>query len=279
MSAVQSLSGHVLLGDKVAQFIYADEAGHEETAPITVVGGVIVDADRKLLLAEEYLEEVLRGIPEEVRQRGKISAKGLWSDPKLRDGWSFASRLNVLRNIIAVPKKCGIPVVYAMTRRGATNWEHPRLTGSELDHISTLANFAAMADRGVREVSQPREVGMLFYEDMGHSRERLNRAVNAYREQTLRFSDHHLNATEEEVARGYRIQDGTLRVERIRKRVVFLTAQEEPLLLLADAVSFTVRRFLNQENFGDDFMNQLVGKAPPVGDFRGPSSAKIHYFD
>ena len=52
----RALFGGLLWGDAAMRFIHVDEAGTSEHEPVTVVVGLIVDADKQLMIAEAAIE-------------------------------------------------------------------------------------------------------------------------------------------------------------------------------------------------------------------------------
>lgn len=273
-----ALWGGILWGNRMTQFIYTDEAGHEQSSPLTVIAGVLVDADAQLLQAERSIEEVLRSIPKHLAGLGPISLKELYNNSCYRDGWSTASRRNMVLNLVSLARKCRIPVAFAIVHRGAIPKPSWFTKGqADFDHFRALATFAGRVDLTIRAHRPANEVGMLVYEDMDRHRDMLNAALNFFREHPVHYLEENLNMTTEERSLGHFVQDGFMSVERIRRRILFLKKGDDPLLLLADAAAFSVRRYFCELEGGDDLIEALLGYKPNRADFAS-GSARVATF-
>lgn len=114
LGKVAALFGSPLKGDSLVRFIYLDEAGISAHEPVTVVAGIIVHADTEWRLAEQGMNEVLEAVPERYRDGFIFHATSIWSDPKLREGWSKDDRLGLLHAMMALPRKLNIPITLGM---------------------------------------------------------------------------------------------------------------------------------------------------------------------
>ena len=65
------------------RFIHVDEAGTSEHEPVTVVVGLIVDADKQLMIAEAAIEELLLSVPKEFRRKFCLPRDGYLERPKV----------------------------------------------------------------------------------------------------------------------------------------------------------------------------------------------------
>ena len=65
--------------------------------------------------------------------------------------------------------------------------------------------------------------------------------------------------TKEEERLGYVKQDGTLRVTRTRKSVHWVGKSDDPLVWLADACAFGLKRYFGQREHGEDFCLAIAG--------------------
>jgi hypothetical protein len=64
------------------------------------------------------------------------------------------------------------------------------------------------------------------------------------------------------------------KISRIRMPIHFVEKRDEPLLQIADACAFGLRRFLSDQSHGQDFASAIIGGAQdikkyPIGDWGG----------
>jgi len=251
----------------LAFFIYTDEAGWEPDSPRTIVASVIVHADKQILALENHLAELVRAIPSHLRGLGPISVKSLWGDTRYRDGWDFPDRKRTILNIMGVARKANIPIAFSVVPRKAILTDISPSDHALIDLHMAIAGVAAKADKAIRDYGAPTDVGMFIYEDMGNHHELINHAMNRYRVSPEHMGLAQLYETAEEKRLGYRTQEGDMRVERIRGRTLFLKKDDDPLLLLADAAAYGLRRYFNDEKFGDEMVDALLGTCPHKPDF------------
>src|SRR5687767_1772104 len=104
------------------RYIFMDEAGTSAREPVTIVVGVIADADRDLLLADSFVQETLGGVPEHLRSGFVFHAMQVLGDKKYQTGeWSLTDRLEMLYGMMSVPRKVGMAITFAAQWRGAVD--------------------------------------------------------------------------------------------------------------------------------------------------------------
>jgi hypothetical protein len=96
--------------------IYLDEAGRSNNEPLTVVAGIIADAEQDVA-ARLLLAKTLGTVPPHLQQGFIAHATDIWNDAKLRDKWPFEERLRFVKAVASIPRRLDIPVCLAMTRR------------------------------------------------------------------------------------------------------------------------------------------------------------------
>lgn len=264
----------------MAQFIYADEAGNDDNSPVTVVAGIIVDADRKLFDLERAIREELRSLPPAL-DGVALSAKMIWGDRSIRDHWpSMTSRKRFIERMLSLPRRLRVPIAYSIIRRDRTFVPNSdALSPVQVDHVLALAQFATHADRYIRNHCSPSEVGMIFYEDMPDFREKIRDAINVFRdrENHIELTDQQVNWSADEVAQGYNTQYTDFRVDRIRQTVAFVKKADDPLTILSDFVAFCFRRYFSDGEHSEDFMQAMIEQCPDKSVWARPSSGGVFY--
>ncbi|WP_084420661.1 DUF3800 domain-containing protein [Henriciella litoralis] len=276
----QVLFGGRLEGNKLARFIYMDEAGTAQHEPVTIVTAVIVDPDTQLFEAERVIREANEAVPAEFRQDGWVfHATDVFSNSLKYDArWSLTQRVDYMCQMMALPRRLRLPIAFAKVRRTPESEPTPgpyNLPNFRYDHFEAFGYCAAKADEYIRRNGHPNEVGALIAEDVQDVRRQLREAVDHLRNQPLTIPPSDLEWTAQDTERGYTDQTGELRVTRIRKSILFVPKDEDPLTQLADAVAFGLRRFIAGKSFGPRFAEAIYGQSdvPPVENFKSRISA------
>lgn len=261
------------------RYVFVDEAGISEEEHTTVVVGILVDADKELMRAERLVKEVNQGIPELFKKDFWFHAKDIWGNKKYRESWSMADRMTTLKLMMSIPRKLNLPIAMARIRRDADNphANDDSITRAQLQHIMAFSHCMAQADRYIRNYGDPDEVGTVVAEDIPDMRRHLNNALNYYRETPYVFSPGSVIPTQEELLSGKIIQNGDIRVSRLRSSVHFIPKGGDVLLQVADACAFAFRRFFSEQSFGEEFI-QSMGLQLNKEDYKGPSSYMLYYF-
>src|SRR5690606_18502198 len=125
-------------------------------------------------------------------------------------------------------------------------------------------------DKFIREYARPSEIGTIVAEDSDEMRKFLKLGPKIMRENPINLQSEYLMPTRKEQEQGYIDQESEQRVTRIRNTDHFVRKGEEPLVALADAIAFGVRRYFEEQTFGRDFAEAIFGQPPLLDDFRGP---------
>jgi hypothetical protein len=261
-----ALFGGPLLGDRAVRFVFMDEAGTSADEPWAVVVGIVADADEHIVLAERSLLEALGAVPKEHREGFYFHAKEIFGSNKWQDDWILTSRLNLLKEIMAIPRNIGMAVSISAIKRDADSPILPEiaLSAKEQDHFLAFKQCVAVADRYIREHCGPREVGTVLAENHPTMQRHLSSVVYQLRHSPVHFPKKAIIPSEKETEQGYIEQDGVYRVTRIRNAIYWSDKWGEPLLQIADACAYGIRRYLAQQKFGDEFMRAIVGGAQPL---------------
>lgn len=274
--ALLSLSGDLLWGDSAVRFVYMDEAGTSAEEPVTVVVGLIIHADRQSMFAEAAIREVLGAVPEQFSKGFVFHATDVWGNPQYRDTWSMADRMALLRAMMSLPKRIGIPISFGVVRRSSDDGvDHAKLgmTKPQWQHNSAFITCIAAADKYIRTHADLTEVGTVVAEDVPEMRKFLKLAPQVLRNAPITLAPEHLIPSKLERELGYSVTERDFRVTRIRNSIHFVEKRDDPLLQLADACAFGLRRFLSDQSFGTEFMQWILDKDLVRSDYDGPASS------
>ena len=254
------------------RYIYLDEAGTSANEPVTIVAGIIVDADTQWRAAEAKVNELLQEVPEKLQKDFIFHAKDISGSRKNRDIWSDSGRLSLLTNMMAVPRLLNIPIVIGMVRRRFTVPEEfllKKLKMEQFHHLMAFQLCLAKADMYIRDYAGPNEVASVIVEDLPDMPRYLPIVLKQLREQPLTLLEEYLSPTQEEVASGIVLQNGEISSSRIVDDIHFLGKTKAPLLQVADACAFGFRRYFAKQGNGNLFLESMLGGVLNEADWDG----------
>jgi hypothetical protein len=257
------------------RYVYVDEAGQSEPEPVTVVVGIIVHADLQLELVQAEISRILDRVPAALRKGFVFHAKTIWGNKAYRDVWPYDDRLQVLKDMMSLPRRCDLRISYGRVRRDsfpADAFVGAPFSRSQLQHAMAFSGCLARADRFIRLYADPRETAAVVAEDLPEMRKILSAVALMFRDKPMTLRPEDLLPTEAEQAQGFIEQDAEFRITKLRGPVHFVQKQEDPLLQVADACAYALRRYFSGQTLGAEFIEAMLGMQLNLADFRGPSS-------
>jgi len=259
-----------------------DEAGTSPRHPVTVVAGIIIEADKALNLAEMLLEEALGAIPKRLGVDYEYSTKDIWGNPKYPEFWSMSDRIALIKSILRIPRRLEQGVGFAVQWGDDTSYtkmeELPRwgMKKDQYEHWWATLYCIGRIDRYIRERCGPSEIGMIVAED--HLlRSKLKIIPKLIRDNPLSMLPEHIIWSEKERAQGYSTQVGEIRVSRIRNAIHFVRKSEDKLVWIADAAAWALRAYFEDPSDKFGFCKELLGVLPNPRDFTGAASTSYHF--
>lgn len=146
------------------RLVYMDEAGISKSKeePFVVVAGVVVQADHALNGVENYLERLMhRYIPPQHQKNFVFSAKHVFNcDNKVfkrnNPEWPLERRLKIVDDIMAIPKKFGLPLAFGWVERKSFPHffqfpdDFPESEKTVAAHVSAFMNCAMIVEHWMR---------------------------------------------------------------------------------------------------------------------------------
>lgn len=245
------------------RFVFADEAGtsgaREEKA--RVVAAVIMHADRELPIAERLLNEALGVVPREWRDGFIFHAEDIMNNPKYRDRWRLTDRVDLLKSVMSIPRRMNMPLVFSMVSASAPSTAYSEQLGFSLaqdHHIHLFQLCMSRVDRWMREFADPDEIATAVCEQHDMQRQ-LVEFLEPLRTAPYIFDTEGLVPTQMDQVRGYNAQSGVMWITRIRRAMHFVSKEEEPLVWIADACAYGIKRYFGKQDFGQDFIRAIQG--------------------
>lgn len=273
----RALFGGPVYGDQAVRYVFVDEAGTSAREPVSVVVGIIAHADAHVMAADAAVAEIMEAVPERLRASLVPHATSIFSDERLREGWSQTDRLKLLSKMMALPRRLGLAVALGTQWRGTAPYSEDNLRPEQRDHIYAFMKCVAVADRGIRDHAGAREVGTIVAENVSEVQHALAALPGALRDRPVFFAPEDLENTPADLEAGYTRQSGDFRVTRIRRGVHFVKKTDEPLVQVADACAFGFRRFFSGESFGPEFVTSILGSPDVLRNFASPGGAEVYW--
>lgn len=224
------------------RFAFLDEGGIAQQEPYVVVAGVLVHADDEVIPLESELEALVRKhIPETDQEGFVFHAADIWGGGKYfknRDEWPWEKRAAILDDLVLIPEKLQIPVIYSYLAKEAQRPEiEPEMIAKgnarpfdyEIAyHSIAFANCFLRVEQMMRKI-WPDEIAQVVAEDNADARKTIKGVVQILRTPS-RLQKLGLDRAD------------VLPLERIRGSVQFAEKTESRPLQLADACAFLIRR-------------------------------------
>jgi hypothetical protein len=68
-----------------------------------------------------------------------------------------------------------------------------------------------------------------------------------------------------------------LRATRIRNTIHWVDKQDDPMVQIADACAYGLRRYFARQSFGEDFSTAIVGDIKVLRNFAYPAGAECYW--
>lgn len=180
-----------------------------------------------------------------------------------------------------VPRRIGMAITVAAHWRGSVDFSDSYgelgLSPAQADHFTAFKMCIAVCDRNIRKHARPREVATVVAEDIPEMRKYLRIVPKLLNASPLNIPQTQIRETLSDQEAGYIKQDGDIRVTRMRNSVHFVEKSEDPLVQVADACAYGIRRFFAKEKFGVEFVRPIFGNEIVLRDFASPGGCICYW--
>lgn len=245
------------------RFIYTDEAGIAANEPVTVVVGLIVNADTQWRPTVDRVFQALEAVPERLRDGFIFHATEVWS-AKYKADWSMEDRFAFLKKMMGIPRDSGLAIAYGLFYRDGSvtseaNLTTLKMTREQYQHAYAFGMCMASADDYISTFAAPNEVAAIVAEDIPEMRRNLKDATTRLRTGTV--SIHNSLITQQVVGQqpASKLLTLQMRIRRVVDDIHFAPKESAVILWLADAVAYGLRRYHANQSLGIDFAKAIVG--------------------
>lgn len=253
--------------------VYVDEAGTSEREQVSIVVGIGVDSPETRARALGELSKIVcTYVPRPLQEGFVFHATDIWNDSSHRQYWTMQERLSLLYAMMSLPRKLGLPIHLGMVRRNAPQIAvQSHISQARLQHAIAFSLCVAKASAHARHQYGNGVTVSVVAEDVAKMRGRLTGAAMAMKEEPIHVPDECLRPTLQEQANGVITQSGELSASSLES-VSYVGKNDEPLLQLADACAFALRRRFENQSFGREFVEAMVVDDLIEEDYKGPAS-------
>lgn len=245
------------------RFVYVDESGISSKERVTVVAGVIVNADEQLKLVEQHVENIIAEyVPEEYRKGFSFHATDLFHGGGRifdRRHYPLERSHEILRKLLRVTGELRLPIVYGYSEKTSLLEifkKVPPRHAAAIHHAYTYSMCAVGAERYMRQSAEPSELASLVVENNDNSQKAVKLMHALMRSRNLDDASSPLLADLEQMA------PDCLPLKKIVHGVYFALKEDSSLLQIADACAFTIRCFLEAKPGIKEFCDVLTGNNP-----------------
>ena len=257
---LRAFGGLPLEGSAPVRYIYVNEAGTSAKEPVTVVVGVIIDADRHWMAMASQINELFdQYVPAHLRSGFIFHATDVLSGRDER--WTKAARIKLVKKMARIPYNSQCGLAFAVVYRAADIPSPlPTMSKEDWHYTSAFALCALQADQYMKAIASPKEVANLTAEDNPRMRKHLSHAHQTMQQNGLRAQlaytlvDQFGPRPEKEV-----IDAASLRITRIMDSAKFDSKTGAPILQVADACAFSIRRRLAKQRYGSELVRAMCG--------------------
>lgn len=246
-SRLTAFGGGPLLGTRIVRVIYLDETGHDARNQFCAVAGMLVDPDNQWAPLAEEVANLREEVPEEFRPGFLFHASELFHrGGKYRERWPVEDRRDLLKRLVALPRKLSIPMVLGFAQK-PTARDEDRHRESLVSHSMAYMFCLKAADAFMIRYGGEAEGVMIVAEERPEAQKVLRAA-------------HNLSRSGELVKQWLPpFMHDRFPLSRIKAAPAFASKDDEVILQISDAFAFVMQRALNGAADFEEFIHAIFG--------------------
>jgi hypothetical protein len=258
-----SLSGVELDGESLVRRVYCDESGTSGQG-ILVAASVIVHGDTQWKPVEDYIGGLInKYVAEDDRLGFVFHATELFSGTgifKNHEKYPLAHRIEALKEILSIPSKFRLPVVFGFIRREQSPPDQSTQSHREsiaTDHALAFCHCAIATEKFMRKYAAPHELAEMIVEDNTETKKSVDLMLNI-----LRSSHPAVSGYQKGVCVQHQLDTDFLPITKISESVSWKGKSGARLLQVADACAFIIRQYLEDRPDIAELLKAFVPRGP-----------------
>ncbi len=253
--------------------VYLDEAGIASNDRVTAVAAITVHSDEQWLAAVNEINGVInKHVPQSIRAEGFIPHATDVFEDDYGGRWPLPSRIAYMHDLLYLVEHCSLGLGWGVTRDALRLTSLPEgLTPEQGRHAFAFELCLCQTDRGIREYfAEPQGTAIAICEKNDLSSFLQWVAAHVSRNPLIIPAE----PTMGDLAFGVE-SNGTeqvFRVERMIDTVHFVAKGQAPLMGLADACAWAIKRFIWGLGYAEEYMLSLLSKPSLLEVFRTGTS-------
>jgi Protein of unknown function (DUF3800) len=250
------------------RIVYMDEAGTSAHEPVTIVVGIIVHAEMQLDLARYAVKVPLTAVPEPLREHFLFHATDIWNNHQIREKWSVSERGRCLGMMMSIPRIMELPIAWAAVARDKVPYspellKQLRCRSAQVDQMRALHFCLGEVGRYMRDHTGFDEKAIVIGEDVPEMRKLLLRTFDVAKVYSVAGpgGERRVIPSVMGTTRTTNIADLEIEVTRVES-LRFVPKADDPLLQVADACAFGLRRYFSAKKFGTELATYIFGTLP-----------------
>jgi len=238
-------------------YVYTDEAGTSDPEQVSVVVGIVVASAERKEAAERAVRGAHSTVPPHYRDNFVFHASSIRNDKKYREQWSRDDRTQLLHTMMVIPSVVGLTIAWAAVRRSTlAPSPNPMVSKAHQHHVMAFLACIAEADRYVRTSAGLDQRATIIAENAPKMYALLSNGLKAMIAKPLVLKN---NSGVEVVE---------LKIERMEDKITFEPKHASPIMQIADACAFGLRRFFEGQSEGDEFATSILSPMIDLATYR-----------
>jgi hypothetical protein len=234
--------------------LYLDEAGTSSPEPHSIYAGVLIKSSDWRKVEREIERVIDLHVPAAIRKGFVFHGKEVFNGGRTvdRSMWPLGARLAFFADFVSIPFRLDCPIAIGKTcRNSKADFALDLATELEFQNVMAFTGCLQQADKCVRYFSPPGQICVAVAEDNPPMRRLVAAAFLAARNAApLRLLPEHT-------------MDGKgalLETRSFVDVIHFVPKHGSPMLQLADACAFVMRRFLAAQDHGERLFLAMTGQ-------------------
>lgn len=247
------------------RFLYIDEAGTAPKEPVRVVAAVVVEVDSQLAHMQEAVKDVYADfVPGPLKKGFVFHTTDIFSGKKYNRSydWELQDRLDLIKAVLSIPRAFKAPISFASVFTNSVPrpiYLPKKIKMHEFEHMFCFGHCLERASHFLRNDLHGAELALVVAESIDKMERNLRNTFSIYEDMRgLKIPVESQRISNYQAATGS-IEDYVVSIDNIIPHAIFIKKGVSPILDVADACAFTLRRWLSNLPHSKDLLYCMLG--------------------